>query len=325
MSNNSAKNQTESATFFSLRPRVLPALALALLILLALSWPYASTFAYFMRRWSIDAAYSHGYLVPIFSLVILWYCRPKETEAFEGSSWWALVALAITVALYVGGTFYYFTWFVQISLLPAFAAVSLALGGWQALRWMWPAILYLMFMIPLPARLDHLLAAPLQRCATLASTNALQTLGFFAHPEGNVILMSQGEVGVVEACSGLRMLMVFFAASTAVVIIQRRSPIQTGLILLSAVPIALFCNVLRITCTGALQETVESQAINHAFHDLAGWLMIPLSLLLLAIELWFLSHLFLPKKVEDPKRQSAPRPAFGLADAAPKKVLTRSN
>ena len=204
------------------------------------------------------------------------------------------------VALYLVGDCFYFTWLEQISLLPMLAAICVAVGGWPALRWAWPAIVFLLFMIPLPARVDSLLANPLQRVSTLASTNALQTLGFFAQAEGNVILLSETELGVVEACSGLRMLIVFFAASTAVAIVQPRSLLQRILIVLSAIPIALFANVLRITLTGVLHETVGSKAANVVFHDLAGWFMIPIALALLALELWFLGRLFITQTRHPP-------------------------
>ncbi len=308
---------------FSVRLPTMRTIAYALLIGIAVLWAYAGTFAYLVHRWSVAPEYSHGYLVPIFSLVILWFRCPPREELSGKPSWWALLPLTMAAVLYIAGVYCYYTWFVQLSLLPALAAVIVALGGWKALRWTWLAIVFLLFMIPLPARLDQLLAAPLQRCATLASANVLQTLGFFAHPEGNVILMSEAELGVVEACSGLRMLMVFFAASTAVAIIQRRSLVQSGLILLSAVPIALLCNVLRITLTGVLLEKVSNEAADVVFHDVAGWFMIPLALLFLYIELWFLSHLFVFEESEDPKREIVHRPAFGLEEAAPRKALSR--
>jgi exosortase len=268
-------------------------LAAALVLAAAAAWAYGSTLAYLVHRWSVDPEYSHGYLVPLFSLGILWFRRSQIIGAPLRPSWGALGLLAAGAALYLAGNCFYFTWLEQISLLPMLAAICVAVGGWPTLRWAWPAIVFLLFMIPLPARVDSLLGNPLQRVSTLASTNALQTLGFFAQAEGNVILLSETELGVVEACSGLRMLIVFFAASTAVAIVQPRSLLQRILIVLSAIPIAVFANVLRITLTGVLHETVGSKAANVVFHDLAGWLMIPIALALLALELWFLGRLFL--------------------------------
>ena len=56
-------------------------------------------------------------------------------------------------------------------------------------------------MIPLPSRFDGALAKPLQHFATQASVHALQTIGFPAQAEGNVIVDYLGEVGDREALS----------------------------------------------------------------------------------------------------------------------------
>jgi exosortase len=287
------------------------------------AWAYRSTLGNLLHRWSVDPEYSHGYLVPLFSLGILWFRRSQIAEARLQSSWGALALLGAGAALYLAGNCFYFTWLEQISLLPVLAAICMAVGGWPALRWAWPAIVFLLFMIPLPGRAESLLANPLQRISTLASTNALQTLGFFAQAEGNVILLSEAELGVVEACSGLRMLVVFFAVSTAVAIVQRRSLLQRFLIVLSAIPIALSANVLRITLTGVLHETVSSKAANFVFHDVAGWLMIPLALAFLALELWFLGHLFIVQTrpvPEEPLPNGAVRPEMAERHGHPQSV-----
>ena len=58
--------------------------------------------------------------------------------------------------------------------------------------------------------------------ATTASTYLLQTLGFMAFAEGNVIQLNEARIGVVEACSGLSMLITFFALSTAAALVVKR-------------------------------------------------------------------------------------------------------
>lgn len=180
----------------------------------------------------------------------------------------------------------------MVALLGCFVL----LGGWRSLRWAWPAIAFLFFMLPLPYGLEIALAHPLQRLATEASTYALQTVGFAALSEGNVIIIlndiGETRIGVVEACSGLSMLMTFFALATAVALLIQRPLIDRIVILLSSVPIALFTNVMRITATGILHEKAGKALADAVFHDFAGWLMIPIALGLLWIELWLLVRLF---------------------------------
>jgi exosortase len=167
------------------------------------------------------------------------------------------------------------------------------LGGWKAFAWAWPAIGFLFFMIPLPFSLENALANPLRRVATSCSTYFLQTLGFPAFAEGNVIRLNEVRIGVVEACNGLSMLMVFFALATAVALVIQRPLADRLTLVVSAVPIALIANVLRITITGILHKTTSSAVADTFFHDFAGWLMMPLALGLLWLELKYL-ELLLP-------------------------------
>jgi exosortase len=115
-----------------------------------------------------------------------------------------------------------------------------------------------------------------------------------AFSEGNILRLDEIRIGVVEACSGLSMLMLFFALSTALTLIIHRSRVEKGLMLLSAIPIALIANITRITVTAILHKTVGSAVADLVFHDLAGWLMIVLALGLLGIELRVLSWVLVP-------------------------------
>jgi exosortase len=204
-----------------------------------------------------------------------------------------MALLGGAVAMRLVGSYYHFVYLDPLSLLPALAGICVLLGGWACLRWAWPAVAFLFFMIPLPFSASIAMAEPLQLVATEASTFLLQTLGLPAVAEGNVILLNEVELGVVEACSGLRMLVVFFALSTAVAILIRKPLWEKLLICASAAPIALVVNILRITVTGVLHETAGSEIADAVFHDLAGWLMMPIALGLLALEMKLLKHLLI--------------------------------
>ena len=57
-------------------------------------------------------------------------------------------------------------------------------------------------------------------------------------------------------------------------------------------PIALIANVVRITATGMAFHGFSGEAARAHFHGLSGWLMMPFALLLLWLELRFMSKLF---------------------------------
>jgi exosortase len=151
--------------------------------------------------------------------------------------------------------------------------------------------MFLLFMIPLPYRVERALGPPLQSIATQASTFTLQTLGFMAFSEGNQIQINEGRIGVAEACSGLSMLITFVALSTGMAIVVKRPLLDRIVLVLSAIPVALIANIARITLTGALLELVGGDVADHFYHDLAGWVMIPLALVLYGCEIWILSNI----------------------------------
>lgn len=276
-----------------------PATGLLALAVVGLLWSYWTTLCVLASRWAIDPQYSHGFLVPLVAAGLIWMRRERlGTETLRGS-WLGIPLIVVGIAMRLAAARFYFEWFDWLSILPTVAGLCLLIGGLPAWRCAWPALLFLAFMIPLPYRLETMLGGPLQSVATLASTLALQTLGFPAIAHGNIIEIGDSTVGVAEACSGLRMLVVFFAVATAVAIVVQKPVWEKLLLVGSAVPIAVFCNVLRITVTGVLFETVGSAWARIVFHDLAGWLMMVLALGLLKLEMWLLDHILIDPPARD--------------------------
>jgi len=257
-------------------------------------------------RWTNNPHYSHAYLVPAFALLLLWFRREQLAGSLLRANWLGLVPFLGGLATRLAGTLFYCDWLEGISLLPVLAGAALLLGGWTALRWSWVSIAFLVFMIPLPYLLETGLSQPLQLVATRVSIYLLQTLGLPAFAEGNVILVNESRIGIVEACNGLGMLTLFFALATGVAILIRRPMLDKALIVVSAIPIAILTNALRITATSILHEIAGSRWADIVFHDLAGWLMMPTALGMLWVELWVLSRLL----VELPAR---PQEKFSLA------------
>src|SRR5438309_6745258 len=227
-----------TATLASPRPRLLP-LAALLPPLACLLWAFWPSLVELAHAWEHNPQYSHGYLVPAFALVLLWLRRDRLRGAELRPSVWGVPVLAVGVALRLGSAFYHYLWLDSMSLLPCLLGVLLLVGGRAALRWAWPAVLFLAFMVPLPFRAASALSGPLQQLATVVSTFVMQTLGLPALSEGNKILIDEHEIGVVEACNGLNMLMVFFALATAVAVVAKRPWVDKAVILLSAAPIAV--------------------------------------------------------------------------------------
>ena len=194
-------------------------------------------------RWWSDPDYVHGFLVPVFSVFLLWYRRAMLRGGGFKASLWGLPLLVIAAAMRMVSSYYYYDLLDPASLIPCLAGLTLFVGGWKALRWAWPSIVFLVFMVPLPGFLAGLLGHPLQRFATIASTFVIQTLGIPVVAEGNVICLSDSQIEVADACNGLRNMMLFVTVCVGATFIIRRSLPEKIIIVLS-----LACDRLGCQC-----------------------------------------------------------------------------
>lgn len=304
--------------------RLTPAAVVSAVALGALTlWAFWPVLVEMAIKWRDSPEYSHGYLVPLFGAYLLWMRRDRLTKVSALSpSWWGLLPIALACGLRYLATRNY-DYLDGLALLMTLTAFFLLVGGTKVLAWAWPGVAFLLFMVPLPYSVEHRLAGPLQGLATYCSTYIMQTIGMPAISQGHTILLGSGLIEVEYACSGLSMLMIFFALATAMAILIRRPLLDKAVILVSAAPIAIIANVARVTATGLSQEWFGVELTKKVFHDWAGWMMMPFALALLGIELGILSLILRPSTEDDGGGEEAKVPApfdltFGQPSAPPK-------
>jgi exosortase len=273
-----------------------PAWVAALVALVAvLAFAYAALMRYCFGQW-LKPDYSHGFLVPLFSAYLAYHWRDWAPRRIDWPQPWGLAFVAGGIALFVvpGKLNIAKEWLQGLSLVLNLCGVALLLGGWPALRWLWPSLAFLMFMFPLPDKVEHAMGSKLQVVAAAASEFVLQTVGYATYREG-VILHARDQVLEVEkACSGLSMLLTFVALSTGMAILVDRPWFDRALILASAIPVAVLANVIRIALTGVLYNEGGQELGDRVFHDFAGWMMMPIALAVLWGELKLLDWVWVP-------------------------------
>ncbi len=287
-----------------------PSVLIGWLVLIGIFfWSYSEVIVRLVEWWC-RPDYGHGFFVPVFAIVLLWVRREMIDPLPKRGSWWAMAFFAFWALMRLISAGLDMKRTDEWSIILFVAGVAVFLGGWRALRWAWPSIVFLIFMVPLPGAVQGRLSFQLQTIATKASAYVIQTLGIPAvigGPEGHVLQLPATELGVAEACSGIRMLMLFFAICVGAAFLLRCPLWKKAVVVASAVPIAVFSNVCRITVTAILYEAarrwpehVSEKAAKWFFHDAAGWLMMPLALVLL-LGLWkLLENLIVDSVPEGP-------------------------
>jgi exosortase len=233
--------------------------------------------------------------VPLFSLVLLFWWRQPSSPVNFSARIAGLILLVTSLAMRLVVARYRIITIDMYTFVPALAGAVLLGGGWSVFRWAWAPVAFLIFMYPLPDEATRYLLGPLQTLATMVSTYAIQTLGVDAIREGNQIVVGERHLGVVDACSGLRMLTIFIALSVAIVRLGELTWYENLVILGSAIPIALAVNAIRITLTGVMY-TIDPDLDEKIFHDWAGYFMMPLALGMLYLVQKLLTSLFVPEE-----------------------------
>ena len=273
---------------------------LLIVLTLALIVAYWNMFVVTSAAWW-NPLYSFGFLIPLFALGLLWVRRQPFQWVSPTERWIGLAILAVAMGARLFASRIDMAPVDRLSFIVALAGVFTMVGGWHLLRWAGPAIGYLVLMFPLPSMAEHTLLWNLQRLASYCSTVTLQTLGIAAYRTGNVIHMQDGDIplNVAEACSGLRMLTVFCAMCVALVFLIERPWWDKFIILLSAVPIALMSNVIRIVLTALLYLIVgaDNHDVHKIVHDGAGLFMMVIGMGLLWIEWQIISRLTVPEEM----------------------------
>jgi exosortase len=115
--------------------------------------------------------------------------------------------------------------------------------------------------------------------------------------EGHTLLLNGNvHVAVAEACSGLRMLTAFVVVAWVLAYIIHRSPWQKAVLVVSSIPVAILCNIVRLVITAMLFMVTTAEFAEQFFHDFAGLTMMPLAILMLLGELWVMSQIVIEEE-----------------------------
>ena len=266
-------------------------IAQGVLLAAVFGYLYASVVPALVADWENDPDYSHGFLIPVLSAYFLWEKRHTFMALPVRPSVVGLCTLLGGIALLLVGHVGAELFLMRASMVVVLFGLTLYLGGWQYLRRMAFPLGFLLFMIPWPAIILNTVTFPLQLLAARLSTASLQLIDLPVYREGNVIFLPHTTLEVVEACSGIRSLVSLLALAVVFASVTQHHVWKIVLLVLSAIPIAIFTNALRIFGTGVLAHLYGIQTAEGFYHSFTGWLVFVMAFILLMGEGFILSRI----------------------------------
>lgn len=224
------------------------------------------------KLWQSDASLSHAPLIPIITLVHLWIKR-KDLTLWTSASLPGLLVLVIAVFSYLLAGWAEIEFLKPLGLIGMLIGVFWFLGGLRTLYAALGSLGFLMFLIPWPTTLIGRLQFPMQITSSAYAAMFSGIIGIPVHREGVYLYVIPDpsrppvySILVAQACSGLTSLTVLLALGY---LIAYHTPLNWGcraLLFFITVPIALFCNALRLTIVLAA-GTYHGAAVAQWVHD----------------------------------------------------------
>lgn len=227
-----------------------------------------------------DEEYSHIFLVPLVAGAMIWvrrhrfrYCKPSGTGL---GFVFVVVGWAITTIGFETGT--QSLWHGGAVLVVIGCAMAI-LGKHMLFRF-FPAVAVLIFLIPVPGMIRQRIAMPLETWTAQISQFAFDLIGITVNRRGNLLSINHQDVNIAEACNGLRMVFALLLIGYAFCFgLPLRNSVRFVILALSPL-VTILCNVVRILPTIWIYGYREKH-VGELFHSYSGWLMLPISFLML--------------------------------------------
>lgn len=238
-----------------------------------------SAFVWMVSRWNDSisyggADYSHGWLIPLVSLGVIWFKRRELIVAPKAICQWGLAVIVMALLLHWLGAKIQQTRLSLFALILLFWGVPFYFFGWQVAKLLIFPCAYLVFCVPLTF-LDTL-SFPLRIFATSFSTHVANALGIGVYSSGSRILSDASggfSFDVADPCSGLRSLLAMTALTAVYAYATQKTQLKKWLLFISCIPLALAGNCARIISIIIVSAAFGEKAALKIYHDYSGYIM----------------------------------------------------
>ena len=233
-----------------------------------------------------DDDYSHGLLLPVVAVYMIWDNRDKIISRFRKSgvlsgteqepaeNEYRLAApaflLLLGLVLFFIGEVSGISFTSWLAFFPCILSVIFLVFGRSTTLSLSPAVLLLFMAKPLPDSFVVRLFWPLQVFAAKVSAATLAALNVPVHLSGNIIEIPAMKLLVEEACSGMRSCMALLTLALIVVYFVEMSWLSRFAMIVVAIAVAVVLNVFRVALTGILAHFYDPEAATGFFHTFSG-------------------------------------------------------
>ena len=245
-----------------------------LLLVAVLTLLYAPVVKLLVWQWYNDPDYGHGFLVPLLSAYLIWARRDNLRQIVRRPSAWGMAVVLGSMGFLFLGSLGAENSLSRLSILGTICGLIVYFAGWAMLRALTFPLAFLLFAIPFPAVVYNEIVFPLQFLASKFATRVLEMLGLFpVMREGNVLVLPQMRLEVVEACSGIRSLMSLLALAAGYGYVVERSVAVRWLLVIAMVPLAIVSNGTRVMITAIMAHYIGPEAAQGFMHEFSGWVI----------------------------------------------------
>lgn len=250
-----------------------------------------------LTAWQLPE-YSHGPIIPVLSaLLFLRQLKTVPVDPAPKSDRWPGVALVLfALAFGALGILANIDDIVAYALILWVGGILLISWGWHTGRHFWPPVVHLVYMLPLPGVIYYKTTTYLQFVSSELGVWFLKLLSVPVFLDGNIIDLGILKLHVAEACSGLRYMFPILSFSYIFAVLYQGPIWHKAVLLISAVPIAIFMNSVRIAVAGMIVQHYGVEWLEGFTHFFEGWVIFLACILILFFLAWLMLFLH-PKRL----------------------------
>ncbi len=261
--------------------RLDPALRSMWPVLLGLLVLYVPTYVLLAQDYWPKEENAHGPIILGIVVWLIWRIRAHLSDFTQKKNPIAGATFMILgLLLYVVGRSQEILIFEAGSQIPLLLGIVLITHGAVVARRFWYPLLFLLFLIPLPAFFVEMLTGPLKHYVSVLVENILYWSGYPIARTGVMLSIGPYQLLVADACSGLNSMFSLSALGLFYTyLVQRASWTHNLILLASIIPIAFFANVIRVILLVLITYYFGDEAGQGFAHTLSGMVLFMVALL----------------------------------------------